>query len=378
MKEAIVNPTQIEVVEVYVYHDRPLLFCGENALGHKYLAVLVEEEDDNETWLYVGMSYRRFEMVRSGGIDLATAFAKPEDEEAIVVTVPFENGLVSWKTITADEIPEDWLPVSGEQLNIVTETIKDPIEKRASQAYREAVTLKLNFRKYTRSEAPVLGLGEILIRFQDALSSMVEASNSDDLLLKVVGFNPGSFEVELEAQKQADMFQYSLAGEALNELVTLVNNSENSELLVARLKQLPPDATAKFGKFMKTISQQTRSAEIIWGSPRKDYGGNSNLTSEQANRVWQTIEETDQPKVRTFEVVGTLRGLDLDTRHFRIVDQNGKAYWGYIDKDSIEDQVIQNARIRRIYTATIKETYTPPAIGKDAKLKYEMLSLIQK
>jgi hypothetical protein len=54
-----------EIVEVYIHYDRPLLFSCRDKVGQKYISVLVEEDDDeNETWLYVPVSQRRFEMLR--------------------------------------------------------------------------------------------------------------------------------------------------------------------------------------------------------------------------------------------------------------------------------------------------------------------------
>lgn len=374
MNEMPIDFSKLEIVEIYVYHDRPLLFSCQNELGHKYLAVLVEEESIRELWLYAPMSERRFEIVRSGGIDLKTALGRPENHLLYIVAVPYDGSPVNWMIVNETEINPDWLPVEGERLNLPTRTIKQAIERRALQAFRESVTLRLNFRKQTRNEAPLAGLGGIFTSFQETLNAMI----NEEALMNVVGFNAGSFEVEVEAEKAADLFKYSPASDALNELVDLVNSSEDTERLTARLRELGPVAADKFGGLMKVLSQEVTDAQIVWGSPRSGYGGSAGITAQQASEVWSNIQETDEPSERIYEIIGVLRGLDLDSKHFRIVDlekDKGKVYTGYISKDSIEDHVIQNARIQNRYSATIKEVYVPPSARKEMKLSYTLLKL---
>ena len=47
---------KLELIEAYQFYDHlPILFACRNASSHIFLAVLVDEEDDFELWLYVGM-----------------------------------------------------------------------------------------------------------------------------------------------------------------------------------------------------------------------------------------------------------------------------------------------------------------------------------
>ena len=68
-----------KLIESYSYYDQPVLFACKNEHGHIFMAVCSEETDDSEIWLYVGLSPRRFEIVRKGRIDLFETFASPED-----------------------------------------------------------------------------------------------------------------------------------------------------------------------------------------------------------------------------------------------------------------------------------------------------------
>lgn len=371
MNDLVPDLSAMRVHEVYIYHDRPLLFTCVNELDHKFLAVLVDETDNHDSWLYVPMSERRFEMVRSGGLDLQTAFGRPENGQAFHIQVSYNEQPLEIRTVLEADIPFEWLPKAGEILNLPTRTIKDSGQRRASQAYREVVTLALNFPGLIRTEAPAKKLGEILTTFQDALSAMIEG----DAWMAVVGTKPGSFEVELEAAEQVDMFKYSSTGEALNLLVRLISLSDELDDLTEQLKHLGPNAAYELGKFYKAISSDVISTGIEWGSPRESYGGKALITAEQAIKAYDRIREKDEPEVKTIRVNGYLRGIDLDTRHFRFVDVDGHIYSGYVDRESIGDEAIQRAHIRNFYSASIQENYIPASADRDPKVLYDLLSL---
>ena len=70
---------RLEILETFEYYDQPVLFSCKNAAGHLYLVVAADENEQNETWLYAGVSEERLNLIRSGAIDLHDAFADPED-----------------------------------------------------------------------------------------------------------------------------------------------------------------------------------------------------------------------------------------------------------------------------------------------------------
>ena len=42
---------KLEIVEVYEYYDQPVLYSCKNAMGHFYLVVAADEDDQYLTWL---------------------------------------------------------------------------------------------------------------------------------------------------------------------------------------------------------------------------------------------------------------------------------------------------------------------------------------
>jgi len=110
---------QLEFLEIYDYYDMPLLFSCTNRAGHIFIAVFVRETEEAYTWLYVPVSNDRFERIRDGEIDTRSAFANPEDEIVMEISI-FRNAERQSEVIPvpANEIDENWLPPAGDYLEI--------------------------------------------------------------------------------------------------------------------------------------------------------------------------------------------------------------------------------------------------------------------
>ena len=113
---------RLEIVETYAYYDQPVLFSCRNAAGHFYLVVAADETDQNETWLYAGVSEERLKLIRSGAIDLHDAFADPEDGFLVRAVVPYTpQAEIRIDSVPSDQIPEDMFPVPGERLDLAVD-----------------------------------------------------------------------------------------------------------------------------------------------------------------------------------------------------------------------------------------------------------------
>lgn len=106
----------IEIGEVFEYYDRPCLFSCRDRVGQDYLALWVDESDDAEVWLYVAVSPSRLDALKAGDVELRNAFLLSEAGTVLVVKESRDSQPRSIESITATEIPPEWLPKPGESL----------------------------------------------------------------------------------------------------------------------------------------------------------------------------------------------------------------------------------------------------------------------
>ena len=136
-----------KVVENYVHNDDPALFSCKDCAGHLYL-VTVGKNDEHKTWLRVGISNERFNLIRSGGIDLRNAFTDAENEFLFQVNIPNDDPTEpSLEVVQPNQIVEDMLPLPGERLGLKTDTLPalSSPEELATSNNREILNLTPNF-----------------------------------------------------------------------------------------------------------------------------------------------------------------------------------------------------------------------------------------
>ena len=128
-----------KVIENYVYNDDPALFSCKDSAEHLYL-ITVGENDKHKTWLRVGISNERFNLIRSGGIDLRNAFTDAENGILFQVCVPHDDSIdPSLEVIQSNQIADGILPLPGERLGLKTDIL--PRFSRQSNSEKNATRM---------------------------------------------------------------------------------------------------------------------------------------------------------------------------------------------------------------------------------------------
>jgi hypothetical protein len=109
---------KLEIIEVYEYYDKPVLFTCRNAVDTTYLVVLVSESDASSTWLYAALSRSRLQDIRQSKVDLYTAFTQAEDELVYEVTVFQTSHPAQLRVLPITALSDEQLPMRGAFLNL--------------------------------------------------------------------------------------------------------------------------------------------------------------------------------------------------------------------------------------------------------------------
>lgn len=100
---------EIQILQLYEYYDRPLLFSCYNTKGELFLAVLTDETQTDEAWLYADISEERLNEVKKSN-NWHDAFAKAEGHAYRVVIPHDQNIPATLAYVKPCDIPEDDLP----------------------------------------------------------------------------------------------------------------------------------------------------------------------------------------------------------------------------------------------------------------------------
>ena len=105
----------LEIIEVYDFYDKPVLFSCKNKSGLTFIVLCVDSLNLAEVWLYSPVSSSRFENVIKGEVELRDIFVETEDAFVYQVEIPYEDGRdIIVKNIQCNEIPDEYLPELGQ------------------------------------------------------------------------------------------------------------------------------------------------------------------------------------------------------------------------------------------------------------------------
>lgn len=107
---------KLEYLEIYDQYDsRPCLFSCRNQDGQIYLAVWVDETDDDDRWLYAALSPIRLKWLRENVIDIRSVFTQAVSGFVYDVRTD-KDGASNAKMLSYFALTDDLLPVAGEFL----------------------------------------------------------------------------------------------------------------------------------------------------------------------------------------------------------------------------------------------------------------------
>ena len=380
---------KLELIEVYEFYDQPILFSCRNASDAIFMGVFADEDDNFETWLYVGVSPHRFRQIRSGAIDLHNAFSEVEDGVVFQIKVPHDEQMPVSMSIPATQIPDDILPLPGEFINLETPTLPEldeDIERKSSQTRQEIISLALNLDREFRTEAPTNVLGNILGSFQNTIDAVgeshTEGSNVrgpiprnvlSETQTSVTRMGAGSFKLEFVSTQLTDMFGESKCGDAMQELVNLLKIGSNPNELREHLIRLKSRVANRYVSLLESLSGVVSETKIVWASPKEGRGGSAYLPASVARKTIDIIEQFEDLLESDHDVEGTLIGVFTDTRTFGIKAQDGAIYKGKILDEAFD--AASNATISDRYIATIREVTSIQPVIEETKTEYYLVDL---
>jgi hypothetical protein len=364
--------------------------------GHFFLALWVDETSDFDRWLYAPISLERLAYLKSGGIDLRSAFSNAENKFVFDVKVFYDKNTSNIKIMACRDLTDDLLPVEGEFLSYDSPIItpkkaevsqKAEVSHTASQINREVLDLTFNFPTLNSTEAPIANLGIILQSLQNLIDAIgqvktghggqpgkIPSTITEETKLAMAGTFSGSFGVEIIALSPANLFGESLVREAIEEFIALLKVGSKREQLGERLLGLRGRSISRYRNLLKGLVTAGTGVGIEWGSPKAGGGGVANLTLTTAKAVIAILDQITTQDPVEYEIIGELIGGNKRTGSYEIKNrENSEKYSGKVLEQAEQD--IAEASLGRIYVAIIREKIEVFPMTGVEKIEYELVSL---
>lgn len=377
---------QIEIIEVYDFYDKPVLFSCKNKSGLIFIVLCVDSSDSSEIWLYAPISSSRFQSVIKGEVELRHIFTDTEDAFVYQVEIPYEDGInVIAKNVGCNEIPNEYLPELGQFIH----SEYHPIEVVSTQKRREIIDFVLQFPNQDIQEAPVGDLGLILSSLQETIDAIgqIKLGKSESHIIpfevkqktQVVmsGVFSGSFGMRLEGsvyEEDSLGLGESFLGQCLKEFIQLINLGADTEELPAKLNVLKKKTAFKYTEFLTALTRIGISKlHIDWASPDQKVQMGE-IEQETVFKVLDVIKNTKLRAETEICVNVKLTQISYSSQTITLQEVGSKKKYKCLITDSAMKDVETISR-NVVYVATIQEYVIVSTVLNKEKHEYELLSL---
>lgn len=381
---------QLEIIKVYDFYDKPVLFSCKNKSGLIFIVICVDSSDFAEIWLYAPMSSSRFQSIVQGRVELRDIFIEPEDGFVYQVEIPYEDEVnVIVKTVDCNEIPDEYLPELGQVIQYDDSNEYSNIETVSTQKRREILDFVLQFPDKKTTEAPVGELGLILYSLQETIDAIgqIKLGKSESHIIQpevkqktevvMSDVFSGSFGMRLEGTVYEEDnlgLGESFLGQCLKEFIQLINVGANAEELPAKLNILKKKTAFKYTEFLKGLTKIGISKlHINWASP----GTKVQMGEIELETVFKVLDVIKHTKIKSeteIYVNVKLIQINYNTRTTTLQEVGSRKKYKCLITDSAIQDVESISKIS-VYVATIQDyVILSPVVDKE-KHEYELLSL---
>ena len=251
---------RLRLTEILDYYDVPQLVVALDAVGTQYLCLAYDEDAEGHLkYIAANISRDRLNDLMTGHIDLRQIYLEPE----LALYDVLQDGAVVSAQLREEAPAEYMLPDEGYFLNFSKRESHDML--RTAQERRRTV-IHLAFNYDTNNHViPISVLNEVGHCFQAMLSNgyrkLASTRNAECAELGVSGSLAASFDLELIANEQTDLFGGSKVADTLDMLSPLFGGEDEAVAsCLTNFKNTQPS----YRNLLKTLSDRNISFKCKW------------------------------------------------------------------------------------------------------------------
>lgn len=320
------------------YHDGPQVFEARDAIGGRYVAVMVEPEDGKDRYLVAGVEPERLRQFRTGLLDLRNLLVERSVKDWYLAVAPADlSDPLTLHPAQGSLAESAFLPDAGfvlhdrptEELalreararnNIVFELAVDPPEAAEEHRIRVGTLVGLlNHVQMMVKHAYGAALRDL------ALSTRRSIDRSDAHLLDVVvPATGGSFRVVLEAAKAPDLLGQNELARALERVDELFENSANPERAAEVVRVNRGHLAGAYLRLLRFLIQHNTGLRYSWAEPTFSQPRNRSISEAEAVPLVSLLSGVANLGSESVNLVGNLEEADVTKRTWRVATADGR------------------------------------------------------
>lgn len=324
--------------QTLVYFDGPQLIVAADPVGTKYLCLLVETTDDQDTFFCVPISDARLAEFQHGTLDLLEIYVSPEVDERYAGGIEFSTDELSLTVVPVEDVPEHWYPQEGFLLTPHQGSGATIVE--AKDRGRAIVHLALNppeAREETKIEIPHLANGLRIYQrlVKHAYSKALRALSKDirereslsseaNYQMEVFAFSAGSFTVNMQSKASADWTGYVDIERALAFVDAAVSASNDAEKAVLFLRENRGHFLNAYRALLKFIVENDSPLSYEWSIPEYAVPRHNAINVEIATELYDILTIQESLTTERVDLTGLVLAASVINNTWTLRSEDGE------------------------------------------------------
>lgn len=365
-----------------MYYDLPQIMVLTNIVGTKYIALLVEESQNETKYLTTPISSNRLTSFISGKIDLREIFDKPEIEQ--YYTFNYEgNDVVAY--VYNNALPPEFLPdagfVYGEILGDNETIVKEAVEKQNA-----IVHLSLSDKNNSNS-IMADNLGDLLKYYQLVIENSFKKnlakttpesralySRPENYKLRAFAASPGSFNLHMYSEAQTNLFGSSIIEIALKKFDEILAANYTDEEMLTVLRSVKGHTISSLKHFLQKIISLDIKVKHKWYAPDQSVVHESYIDKQKAETISRLLNASDELAEEIKEFIGYFSQLDTDKGTWRIFNTSDSKEYSGMSTDAVSLLGI-TLDTQMIYKIICNEVLEEAKVSEKEKAKLMLMSV---
>ncbi len=345
--------------ESLVWYDGLQVFVAEDQFGTRFVCILTEKEEQNDTYFCAPISPLKLQDLVRGEMDLREVFENPEVDNLFSIKTDGQNfNDMPATPISVAQVPAGWWPDHGFFLHPEKVPITEVMEKAVSSK-RAVIQYKLNpaeaageTRILAEKLAQAIKLIQRLVKhaFRRTLRDVNKLTRErlispENYQLEVLAFSEGgSFTVYMQSlATSSDLFNHVEISHALEAIDGVIGLSAMPAEAVQKVAELGAHFTSAYKDLLKFVSDTNTPLKYVWATPDRRIS-DGQITVSQAVPLYAAISERTDLGVETVRLVGKLTKVDERTRTWRLTSEEDQREIGGASEIDLAGLVIETQR----------------------------------